>query len=508
MATSHVVKAGETLNSIAKQYGYSNYKAAGITSVPSGNFDLIRVGDVINIGAAASATPSAPSGGASQTSDPSSLINADQDSDIEAARNADGPATRNSVKSVNDFYSSLTKTINEALGDAPDTPSFTERFQELRADYGVSDLESQMNSLKQEERDLQAVKRERTAATREQRVSEGVIAGRVSTIERQENERLDANLREQAYISDQLNTKYNVINTIMGLEQTDYTNAVNAYDRQYSQVVDTLNLARGLRSDELSEQERAETSARANLQIMYNALSSGAADFDTLDPSALATITKLEVQSGLPVGFYQALKARAGNAEIVSTSSREAGGQAYTDIIMRNPDGSMYIETLSRGASNSGSGSGSGSDDIVDFSSSDERRLLGVGFSKSQIDYIAKGVSENGLTAVLEAEEGFSEDQKQALREIYGGGEQQKSFDDTKINSAASIIWRAIEKKAKEEDTAFKWEGTIRREKLDTLISQIRGGGGSSTLKQVFGTDDVKDEDRERLITQLESLAG
>ena len=504
MATSHVVKAGETLNSIAKQYGYSNYKAAGITSVPSGNFDLIRVGDVINIGAAASATPSAPSGGASQTSDPSSLINADQDSDIEAARNADGPDTRNSVKSVNDFYSSLTKTINEALGDAPDTPSFTERFQELRADYGVSDLESQMSSLKQEERDLQAVKRERTAATREQRVSEGVIAGRVSTIERQENERLDANLREQAYISDQLNTKYNVINTIMGLEQTDYTNAVNAYDRQYSQVVDTLNLARGLRSDELSEQERAETSARANLQIMYNALSSGAADFDTLDPSALATITKLEVQSGLPVGFYQALKARAGNAEIVSTSSREAGGQAYTDIIMRNPDGSMYIETLSRGASGSGSGGGV---DKFEFSSSQVSKMLEIGLGRSEISAIQSDIDKYGLDTAIE---GLDENQKKRVREIMSGQQikDETTLTDQKIESAASIIWRAIEKKAKEEDTAFKWEGTIRREKLDTLISQIRGGGGSSTLKQVFGTDDVKDEDRERLITQLESLAG
>lgn len=55
MATKYVVKPGDTLNSIASQYGFSNYKEAGITSVPSGNFDLIRPGDTIDIGG--SSTP-------------------------------------------------------------------------------------------------------------------------------------------------------------------------------------------------------------------------------------------------------------------------------------------------------------------------------------------------------------------------------------------------------------------------------------------------------------------
>ena len=50
MAIKYVVKQGDTLNDIAKGYGYKNYKDAGISSVPSGNFDLIRPGEEINIG--------------------------------------------------------------------------------------------------------------------------------------------------------------------------------------------------------------------------------------------------------------------------------------------------------------------------------------------------------------------------------------------------------------------------------------------------------------------------
>lgn len=47
MAT-YVVKKGQTLNDIAKELGYTNFQEAGITSVPSGNFNLLNQGDVIN----------------------------------------------------------------------------------------------------------------------------------------------------------------------------------------------------------------------------------------------------------------------------------------------------------------------------------------------------------------------------------------------------------------------------------------------------------------------------
>jgi len=50
MAFVYKVKKGDTLNKISQNYGFANYKAAGINSVPSGNFDLIREGEEINLG--------------------------------------------------------------------------------------------------------------------------------------------------------------------------------------------------------------------------------------------------------------------------------------------------------------------------------------------------------------------------------------------------------------------------------------------------------------------------
>lgn len=50
MSFSYTVKKGDTLNSIANRYGFKNYKEAGISSVPSGNFDMIREGETITLG--------------------------------------------------------------------------------------------------------------------------------------------------------------------------------------------------------------------------------------------------------------------------------------------------------------------------------------------------------------------------------------------------------------------------------------------------------------------------
>jgi LysM repeat protein len=47
--TKYVVKPGDTLNSIAKKAGYSDYKSAGINNVPSGDFNLIRPGEEITM---------------------------------------------------------------------------------------------------------------------------------------------------------------------------------------------------------------------------------------------------------------------------------------------------------------------------------------------------------------------------------------------------------------------------------------------------------------------------
>ncbi len=295
------------------------------------------------------------------------LINGPMDEEIATFEQEDGPQTRGSVETVNEFMSNLQTTIQDTLGTRPEAESLSTRYQELRSEAGVSSLESRMTQLRNEQREIDAARRQRVQAQRGKQVATGVMAGRIGEIERQEMERLDFNAREQAYLNDQLTTSYNVINTIMGFEQQDYQNATASYDQRFTQAMSAIDLARGLRSDQISDEDREREIAAANLQVMYNAISSGGADIDELGSDTETMLTKLEVQAGLPVGFYKALKARADQAQIVSTSQRTDGNTAYTDFVMRNADGSMYIETIKRGSARSASSgskseSGSGTD--------------------------------------------------------------------------------------------------------------------------------------------------
>lgn len=50
MSYNYTVKKGDTLNTIAQAHGFSNYKDAGVASVPSGNFDLIKEGETVTLG--------------------------------------------------------------------------------------------------------------------------------------------------------------------------------------------------------------------------------------------------------------------------------------------------------------------------------------------------------------------------------------------------------------------------------------------------------------------------
>lgn len=232
---------------------------------------------------------------------------------------------------------------------APEPLNRVQEFENLREQYGVADLETNLTDLKAEQEALIAEKRRRTQAEEGKTVPLGVIGGRVSEIERQENERLDVINRTINTVTDQLQTSYGVIETYINLSGLDYQDAVSAYDREFNQNLQIYKLV----DEELDQQQ---SNARANLQIYANAIISGNIDYNSLSSDQKAFVSKLEVQSGLPIGFTASLKADNAGGKVLSTSTRESGGQKYADVVMQMPDGSMKVVTQSLGAV-SGSGS-------------------------------------------------------------------------------------------------------------------------------------------------------
>jgi hypothetical protein len=145
---------------------------------------------------------------------------------------------------------------------------------------------------------------------------------------------------------DELNTRYNIIKTMIDYMGLDYNDAVAAYDREYSQ---NLQIYQQI----VTEDNEAKASARANLTTMANLITSGNMNFNQLDSSQRLMINKLEVQAGLPIGFTSSLQ-MSPEDKILFTSTN--GG--ITQVGMVNQQGGVTVQSY--GTATGGGGTGGG----------------------------------------------------------------------------------------------------------------------------------------------------
>lgn len=222
----------------------------------------------------------------------------------------------------------------------PTPPSLVQTFKDLAAQSGIDKIQASITDLKAQQDALAAQTRTNVSAERGKPVAMNVIEGRVSEQTRQAQEQMDFIGRQLSRKVDEFNSAMANVKMIMDFTQTDYQNASQAYDRQFNQAISTINLVRGIQQDQKTDAQRAIDNARANAQIFVNSLKDGGIDINSLSPDAKAQLNKLEVQSGLPVGFFAAIK-KDPKADIISTS--EYRGQIQ--VLMRNPDGSIGVKT-------------------------------------------------------------------------------------------------------------------------------------------------------------------
>ncbi|NCN39994.1 DUF3597 domain-containing protein [bacterium] len=330
--------------SLATQYGITGY--SGSAEQNTALLNALKKGSA----------PSSPSG-VNDSNSATNYINANQESDQALASKSGDVPVRSSVQSYSDIFKNLQETITGA-NVKPTAPSFEQTYNSLVGQYGISDLESSLNDLTNQENEIRAQFRVNKAGEEGKPVAMNVIEGRVSEQERASNERLDTVLREKDYITNQLKSKYDVVNNIMNLKQLDYKTASDEYNNSFSQNLQLFNTVKGIADSEKSDLEREQDNARANAQIIYNSIQSGGLKVEDITPDQKLSITKLEMQSGLPVGFYETLQNKNPKADIVTSTSRESNGAKYVDVIMRNEDGSLSTKSMYVGAVDAG-GSGS-----------------------------------------------------------------------------------------------------------------------------------------------------
>lgn len=299
-------------------------------------------------------TPTAPTA-VTGMNDATKFINANQDQDIATAAKTEEPPVRNSATDLVTAFKDITgKSSIIPSYQLPDAPNFEESFQKLRQQYGLDALETTINDLDAQEQDLQAQKRISVNAELGKPVALGVIQGRVTEQERNFNERIDTIQRQKTRAVAQLQTANDAIENIMTFRKMDYDVAKERYNDEFNQNITLFNTIKGAAEYAATETERAQDTARANLQIIYNSIQDGGADFATIDDSMKAKISKMELQAGLPQGFYQTLQTQKPNSKILSTTTRTAGGKKYADVIYQNSDGSLTTQQVFLGSSSEG----------------------------------------------------------------------------------------------------------------------------------------------------------
>ena len=177
-----------------------------------------------------------------------------------------------------------------------------------------------------------------------------VIEGRVGEQERNFQERIDFVTRQKQRAVNQLQTANDAIENMMTFRKLDYDVAKDKYNTEFDQNIQMINLIKGVAEFEISEQERAQDTARANLQIIYNSIQDGSAKLDSLDAGAKAKISTMELQAGLPQGFFQTIQNTNPDSKVLSTSTRVSGGQKYADFILQNLEGPITTLPVSLGA--------------------------------------------------------------------------------------------------------------------------------------------------------------
>lgn len=308
--------------------------------------------------APAPVTP-APTAPINNVNDANAHINSDQQSNFDTASKTDDPATRTSASAYTDIFKQVSESLKSGLPEKIATPNLTQKYTDLRSQYGVTDLETSLADLNKQARDIQTISRQRTQAELDKPVAMNVIAGRVTEEERQDNERLMAVNSSIQQVSDQLKTKYNVIDSLLKYSDMDYDNAKSSYDSQFSQNLQVMNTVKGMVDTANTQAEQKADDARANLQIIYNNFKTNNIDPTTIDEAQKTNIAKMELQAGLPQGFYANVVDKNPKADIISTTTRDDQDKKYVDLVMRDKDGKIKVVTQYIGQTRTVKGTGS-----------------------------------------------------------------------------------------------------------------------------------------------------
>jgi len=285
------------------------------------------------------------SSGISSVSDANRAINQIQDNEINAVT---APPTAGASTDIVNVFEEVS-TMFTGDNTAPILPNFQELQRKLLASAKVPDKMQSLDTLSAQEQLL----RDQVDAEIETIQDRGGLraknALRINEVERVANNRLKTILRQKQILNNEINTSNTIIRSIMDAAKYDYETASDKYNSEVNKKFQMYNLARGIRNDRLSDIDREREFSRANLEVMYNNIADGTINYDELNESAKLKIQQLEMKAGMPASLLSGLVTKGAQGEMVVSNNITRGGQKYTQMVFRRPDGSFYTEEVYAG---------------------------------------------------------------------------------------------------------------------------------------------------------------
>jgi hypothetical protein len=334
-------------------------------------------------------------------------INGAQDGEIGKIAGSEVP-TRGASSGMIDAYSSIKDLLTGGLPTKPASTTFSSTYDTLRGKYGLDTLETSLNDLTSQEANLQAQKRESIQTEYGKPVALNVIQGRIGEQERQFNEQIDTVQRQKEHVSNQIKNAYSAIDTVMKYQSLDYNAAKDAYDTQFTQNIQLLNAVKGF-------SDTQHDNAVANLNIIYNSIKDGGLSIADIPEAQKNNITKLELQAGLPAGFYQYLQSKNPKSDVLTTYTGEEGGKKLAYVLLRDPKtGAITVSHYQIGSA------GGTKAQTYSFTPDNKTKLVGLGLSLQDINGLQEAIAQYGLEATLGEGSGLTSEQTDEIKLMFG----------------------------------------------------------------------------------------
>lgn len=279
------------------------------------------------------------------TTDAPRAIDAQAEIDAEEATIKEGESTQQELDTLT--RQQKLQNLREEMGLDPDTgekldkpalPTFESSFEALRSEHGIAAIESRLNTLNEQIRDLDAATRLGTQKAEGRLAPVQVIGQEQLSIRRQAQESLDALNREKATLIEELNTKNTLISNLMSFKQLDYNTASDEYNKKFTQSLQMMNFLAGEEAQEEKEANQQRDDARANLNVITGILQDSGKTFSELDLTMQSSIRNLEVKAGIPQGSFETLMTSKPNVEVMATiNGVNEAGEDIISFIYRDP---------------------------------------------------------------------------------------------------------------------------------------------------------------------------